>query len=112
MNDIELLHEAARSAIGYVEGADGRPAAPSDAALAALSAFDEPLPVGPTDPAEALRMLKLFADPATMASTGPNYFGFVNGGSFPVVLGAAFLVNAWDQNAALPVMSPAAAIGW
>ena len=109
MNDIELLEEAARLAIGYVAGADGRPAAPTDAAVSALSAFDEPLPPGPTDPAEALRMLTGFADPATMVSTGPNYYGFVNGATFPVALGAAFLVDAWDQNAALPVMSPAAA---
>ena len=109
MNDIELLQEAARRAIGYVAGADDRPATPTDAAISALSAFDEPLPPEPTDPAEALRMLSDIADPATMVSTGPNYYGFVNGASFPVALGAAFLVNAWDQNAALPVMSPAAA---
>ena len=44
-----------------------------------------------------------------MGSTGPSYFGFVNGATFPVALGAAFLADAWDQNAALPVMSPVAA---
>ena len=109
MNDIELLHEAARLAVEYVAGTDGRPATPDAAALAGLDAFDEPLPDGPTDPSDALRLLSEVADPATMVSTGPNYFGFVNGATFPVALGAAFLVNAWDQNAALPVMSPAAA---
>lgn len=109
VNDIELLEAAARMAIGYVAGADGRPAAPSAGALAALAAFDEPLPEAGADPAETLQMLSEFADPATMVSSGPNYYGFVNGATFPVALGAAFLVNAWDQNAALPVMSPAAA---
>ncbi|MGB0112362.1 MAG: pyridoxal-dependent decarboxylase [Ilumatobacteraceae bacterium] len=109
MNDVELIQEAARLAIGYVAGADDRPATPSAAAVAALSAFDESLPAGPTDPADALRMLSDVAGPATMVSTGPNYYGFVNGATFPVALGAAFLVDAWDQNAALPVMSPAAA---
>ncbi|MBT4983905.1 MAG: aspartate aminotransferase family protein [Ilumatobacter sp.] len=109
MNDIELLHEAARLAVEYVAGTDGRPATPDAAALAGLDAFDEPLPDGPTDPSDALRLLSEVADPATMVSTGPNYYGFVNGATFPVALGAAFLVNAWDQNAALPVMSPAAA---
>lgn len=109
MNDIELLQEAARLAIGYVAEADDRPVTPTDAALSALRLFDEPLPPEPTDPAEALHMLTSVADPATMVSTGPNYYGFVCGATFPVALGAAFLVNAWDQNAALPVMSPAAA---
>ena len=102
MNDIELLHEAARLAVEYVAGTDGRPATPDAAALAGLDAFDEPLPDGPTDPSDALRLLSEVADPATMVSTGPNYYGFVNGATFPVALGAAFLVNAWDQNAALP----------
>ena len=109
MNDVELLHEAARLAVRYVAGSDARPAAPTDAAIAGLAAFDEPLPEGPTDPADAIRLLSDVADPATMVSTGPNYYGFVNGATYPVALGAAFLVNAWDQNAALPVMSPAAA---
>ena len=44
-----------------------------------------------------------------MGSTGANYFGFVNGATYPVALGASMIVNAWDQNAALPVMSPVAA---
>ena len=44
-----------------------------------------------------------------MGSTGQNYFGFVNGATYPVALGASFLVNVWDQNAALPVMSPVSA---
>ncbi len=109
MNDIELLQAAAQLAIEYVGGSDERDAAPTAEALAALCVFDEALPEKSTDPAEALRMLSDIAGPATMASTGPNYYGFVNGATYPVALGTAFLVNAWDQNAALPVMSPAAA---
>jgi len=34
----------------------------------------------------------------------------VNGATHPVALGSSFLVNAWDQNAALPVMSPVSAV--
>ena len=72
MNDIELLHDAARQAIEYVAGTDARPAMPDEAALARLDVFDEPLPEAPTDPSDALRLLSEVGGPATMMSTGPK----------------------------------------
>jgi len=47
--------------------------------------------------------------PATVTTTGGRFFGFVNGGTLPASLGASWLVGAWDQNAALRVMSPVVA---
>ena len=43
------------------------------------------------------------------ASAGGRYFGFVVGGSLPVAVAANWLAAVWNQNAALPVMSPVAA---
>ncbi len=107
--DDALLAEAAERARRYRRRVDDRPVTPDAAALAGLAAFDEPLPEGPGDPAETLALLDDAGSPATVASTGGRYFGFVTGGSLPVTVAAQWLATAWDQNAALPAMSPVAA---
>ncbi len=108
-DDLGLLRAASERAIRYVAGIDERSVVPSHDQLMALAQLDESLPEDGLDAAETLRILDEIVGPTTLATTGPNYFGFVNGATYPVALGASFLVNAWDQNAALPVMSPAAA---
>ena len=60
-------------------------------------------------PADVLALLDRVGSPATVATTGGRYFGFVNGGALPASVAANWLASAWDQNAALRVMSPAAA---
>ncbi len=107
--DYLLLRRAAQLALDYETAIDARAAAPSQGALDALSGFDESLPTQGADPLETLALLSEIGGPATMGSTGPNYFGFVQGATYPIALGASFLASAWDQNAALPVMSPVAA---
>ena len=104
--DRRLFEQAKASAFDYLDGVFDRSPFPSEAALAGLAAFDEPLPAAPGDPAEMLRLLHAHGSPATVASTGGRYFGFVVGGTLPPVLAAKWLADAWDQNAAMYVLSP------
>ena len=107
MND--LLQSAAQRAARYLDQLDQRSVAPSADALAQLEQFDEPLPDQPTDPEAVLQMLDEVGSPATVASAGRRYFGFVIGGSLPATLAANWLAGAWDQNAGLFIASPVAA---
>lgn len=108
-SDMDALAAAARLALAYVAAIDGRAVAPSAAAVAELAGLDGPLPEGPRAASETIELLAGIGGSATVANTGPRYFGFVTGATHPAALGAAFLTSAWDQNAALPVMSPVAA---
>jgi glutamate/tyrosine decarboxylase-like PLP-dependent enzyme len=104
-----LLHDAAARSIRYLEALPGRPVCPDSEAVRRLSAWDTPLPEGPTDPALVLRMLDEFGSPATMATTGGRFFGYVIGGALPVSVGANWLATAWDQNTGRESVTPATA---
>ncbi len=105
-----LLEDAAARAIAYLEGLDSRPVAPTPNAINGLSVFEEPLPDQPSNPESVLQLLDRAASPATVATAGGRYFGFVIGGSLPVTVAANWLAAAWDQNAALYAISPSAAV--
>ncbi len=104
-----LQHEAARRAARYLDGLDERRVFPAPEAVARLAQFDEPLPQQGRPAAEVLALLDEVGSPATVASAGGRYFGFVTGGTLPAALAATWLAAAWDQNGVLEVASPVAA---
>ncbi len=104
-----LLTATARRAARYLAGLKDRAAAPTPEVVAALGRLEEPLPEHPSDPEAVVELLDQVGSPATMASAGGRFFGFVVGGSLPAALAANWLAGAWDQNAGIVVLSPIAA---
>ena len=90
----------------YLDDVTQRRVFPSPAALRDLQGFSVELQDEPIDPAKVLAELDTLGSPATVASTGGRYFGFVTGGALPATLAANMLAGAWDQNAGLELGSP------
>jgi glutamate/tyrosine decarboxylase-like PLP-dependent enzyme len=105
----DLLMDAAGRASRYLKQLNDREVAPKPEQISRLDALGGPLPHQPCEAQEVLALLDEFGSPATVATAGGRYFGFVIGGSLPAALAANWLAGAWDQNAAMQVMSPVAA---
>ncbi len=114
----DLLHSAADRALSYLDNLDKRSVGVPDEAMRGLATLDEALPEMPTSPESVLALLDEIGSPATIATAGRRFFGFVIGGSVPAALAANWLAGAWDQNGGLWVTSPisakleAVALGW
>jgi len=102
----DLLDATARRASRYLESLDTRSVAPAKEAIAALSKFEQAFPEHSSTAEAVLAELDEIGSPATMASAGGRFFGFVIGGSLPVTVAANWLAAAWDQNAGLFITSP------
>ncbi len=104
-----VLRRAAELAEEHLALLGERPVGGSTGYEDVVAALDEPLPESGEDPRDVIERLAAAVGPATVASPGPRYFGFVTGGALPAALAADWLVSAWDQNAFSLVSSPAAA---
>jgi len=105
----ELLMETAAAASKYLAGLRTRRVAPLATEVDELDRFESPLPQTGLDPSRVIALLDDAGSPATVASAGGRYFGFIVGSALPAALAADWLTSAWDQNGALTVMSPVAA---
>jgi glutamate/tyrosine decarboxylase-like PLP-dependent enzyme len=103
---LDRVHEIARE---YVRNLPSRRVAQTISPAELASAFDEPLPAGPSDPVGAIEDWFARAEPGIVASPGPRFFGFVLGGVTPAALGGDWLTSAIDQMTGLWPGSPASA---
>lgn len=108
-NNEDALHSAFDAAIHYMHGVDTRSVMPTDEAIAALADLKQPMPESGSDAVSVIAELDRIGSPATVATTGGRFFGFVVGGALPVTVAANWLASAWDQNAGTWVLSPVAA---
>ncbi len=102
------LETAHRLALDFLAGAPSRQVAPADAERS-IQSLDVELADDGVAAVRVLEELAAAVGPGLVASAGPRYFGFVIGGSLPAALGADWLASAWDQDAGLNVLGPAAA---
>jgi glutamate/tyrosine decarboxylase-like PLP-dependent enzyme len=107
---MSVLAAAHAIAERYLEQVAGRHVGGTATAESLFEALGGPLRGGAADPIAVLQQLAINADPGIVATVGPRYFGFVTGGAVPITVAADWLASAWDQNGALYVMSPAAAV--
>ena len=105
----DFLSTLAARAQSYLQALDERSVVPTAGAIQALHLLDESFPEHGESLESTIELMDRVGSPATMATAGGRYFGFVTGGSLPGALAANWLSAAWDNNSALQVQSPATA---
>jgi glutamate/tyrosine decarboxylase-like PLP-dependent enzyme len=104
-----LLDRVTEIATDYLASLPERHVGSTEDAAQVAGRLRVALPESGEDPTIVVERLARDVDAGLVASAGPRYFGFVVGGALPAALGADWLAAAWDQNAALHALSPAAA---
>src|SRR5688572_14239497 len=91
----DLFDQARSAALRYLAHLDEREVLPTEAAIAALEQLKHPLSESPTAAKDVIAELERIGSPATVATTGRRFFGFVIGGALPVTIAANWLASAW-----------------
>jgi len=109
MSEYNILDDAAKYAMNYLDEIGNRHVFPSTTSLQQLQEFPTSLPVNGEESKQVLEQLHKIGSQNTVVTNGGRYFGFVFGGTLPASLAANWLTSAWDQNAVFKVSSPVAA---
>ncbi len=104
----EALARAHEHALRWLAALPDRGVPPAASVAEVAAALGRELPDGPTGPVEVVDQLARAAEPGLTAMPSGRFFGFVIGGTHPAALAADWLTSAWDQNAGLRTVTPAA----
>ena len=104
------LEAASRAAMDFLHGLPVRPVGASVPRSDLLTSLGGELPEEGSDAAEVIETLVRAAEPGLVTTQSGRFFGFVIGGSTPAGIAADWLTSAWDQNAGLSLLTPAAAV--
>ncbi|MFM9106814.1 MAG: pyridoxal phosphate-dependent decarboxylase family protein [Chloroflexota bacterium] len=102
------LDRAMTLALGYLDSLPDRPVSRTPDMDVMTAALSSPFPDAGCPPDEAVAEWFRRAEVGIVASPGPRFFGFVNGGTLPAAMAGDWLASAIDQNAGLWLSSPAA----
>ena len=102
----DVFEAAYMASRAYQAALDDRNVMPDEKAIQALRSLHEPMPQNETDGIAVIHQLHDIGSPATVATTGGRFFGFVVGGALPVAVASSWLASTWDQNAGSWLLSP------
>ncbi len=103
------LTRAHELAAEFLAGLGERPVWPRATFEEMLATYDRPMPEEGLDPVAVVEELAALSEPGLSGNASPRFFGFVIGGVLPAARGADVLTGAWDQNAGINSLTPAAA---
>jgi glutamate/tyrosine decarboxylase-like PLP-dependent enzyme len=103
------LVRAVELARAYLDSLPTRPVWARESYAQAVDRVRRPLPDEPAAPESVVDELAEWVGPGLTANPSGRFYGFVIGGTVPAALAADWLTSAWDQNAGLLSVAPAAA---
>jgi len=106
----DLLIHTAGAAADFLEGLDRRPVGSKATVDELRSSLDIELGNDPDTAKAVLEHLLRASDPGVVAMASGRYFGFVIGSALPAAIAADWMTSAWDQNAGMYALAPAAAV--
>jgi glutamate/tyrosine decarboxylase-like PLP-dependent enzyme len=99
-----------RTAVDYLSSLDAREVNATASAEELRRRLYKPLQDNPLPPKDVIEQLVGDVSGGLLGSAGGRFFAWVIGGAVPAALAADWLTSAWDQNAGLYAVSPAAAV--